>query len=195
MGVACHTCIKYIHTQSDRCCTTYMYSSQEGVAVESDVQKELECVIETERSEMESLPNSDFKKIFWDQQVLLVSEIIKYSGYVYLLSMLVVILLVCEHFTMFCFVLQVAALKAKGPTGVCWHPLFVRWCLNLSRVSPKAYEIMRESGMSLPTRRTLNDYTHWVSAKPGFSCEVDEFLRMEAKVDELEDWQRYVHVV
>ena len=46
--------------------------------------------------------------------------------------------------------------------------------------------------MKLPTRRTLNDYTHWVSAKPGFSSEVDEFLRTEAKVDELEDWQRFV---
>lgn len=80
----------------------------------------------------------------------------------------------------------------KGPTGVRWHPLFIRWCLNLSRVSPKAYEIMRESGMSLPTRRTLNDYTHWLSAKPGFSCEVDDFLRTEAKLDELEDWQRFM---
>ena len=80
----------------------------------------------------------------------------------------------------------------KGPAGLRWHPLFIRWCLNLSRVSPKAYEIMRESGMSLPTRRTLNDYTHWVSAKPGFSSEVDDFLRTEAKVDELEDWQRFI---
>ena len=59
----------------------------------------------------------------------------------------------------------------KGPTGVRWHLLYVRWCLNLS----KAYEIIRESGISLPTRRTLNDYTHWVSAKPGFSSEVDDF--------------------
>ena len=51
---------------------------------------------------------------------------------------------------------------------------------------------MRESGISLPTRHTLNDYTHWISAKPGFSCEVDEFLRTETKIDELEDWQRFV---
>ena len=68
-----------------------------------------------------------------------------------------------------------------------WHPMFVRWCLNLSRVSPKAYGILRES---LPTRRTLNDYTHWVTAKPGFQYEIDELLIREAKVEELEDWQR-----
>ena len=78
-------------------------------------------------------------------------------------------------------------MKAKGLNGMRWHPLFVRWCLNLSRVSPKSYEIMRESGIKLPSRRTLNDYTHWVTASPGFSSEVDELLRTEAKVDELED--------
>ena len=71
-----------------------------------------------------------------------------------------------------------------------WHPMFVRWCLNLSRASPKAYGILRESGIQLPTRRTLNDYTHWVTAKPGFQYEIDELLIREAKVEELEDWQR-----
>ena len=71
-----------------------------------------------------------------------------------------------------------------------WHPMFVRRCLNLSRVSPKAYGILRESGIQLPTRRTLNDYTHWVTAKPGFQYEIDELLIREAKVEELEDWQR-----
>ena len=83
-------------------------------------------------------------------------------------------------------------MKKKKREGMRWHPLFIRWCLNLSRVSPKAYEIMKESGIQMPTRRTLNDYTHWVSAKPGFSYEVDVFLRTEVRVDELDNWQRYV---
>ena len=77
----------------------------------------------------------------------------------------------------------IAALKV---TSVRWHPLFVRWCLNISRVSPKAYAIM----LQLPTRRTLNDYTHWISAKPGYQHEVEEFLMHEIKVYDLEDWQR-----
>lgn len=81
-------------------------------------------------------------------------------------------------------------MKMKSKKGICWHPLFIRWCLNLSRVSASAYEVMKESGMQLPSRRTLNDYTHWVSAQPGFSHEVDLFLRTEAKVDELKEWQR-----
>ena len=66
----------------------------------------------------------------------------------------------------------------------------MRWGLNLSRVSPKAYEIMRESGIQLPTRRTLNDYTYWISAKSGFQNEVDDFLVKEARVEKLEEWQR-----
>lgn len=66
-----------------------------------------------------------------------------------------------------CTCMQVAALKSKGRTGVRWHPLFVRWCLNLTHTSPKAYEIMRSSGVKLPMRRTLNDYTHWITAKAG----------------------------
>ena len=89
--------------------------------------------------------------------------------------------------------MQVAAGKVKGTTGIRWHPLFIRWCLNLSRISQKAYDVMRESDISLPTRRTLNDYTQWISAKPGFSCAVDMFLKTEAKIDELEEWQRFVH--
>ena len=81
-------------------------------------------------------------------------------------------------------------MKVTSKTRIRWHPLFIRWCLNLSRVSPKAYGIMKESGIQLPSRRTLNDYTHWVSMKPGFNHEVDSFLRSEMKVDELEDWKR-----
>lgn len=81
-------------------------------------------------------------------------------------------------------------MNVKGKSGVRWHPIFLRWCLNLSRVSPKAYDIIKQSGIQLPTRRTLNDYTHWVSAKPGFNHEVDMFLKSEANVDNLEEWQK-----
>ena len=52
---------------------------------------------------------------------------------------------------------------------------------------------MRESGVLLPTRRTLNDYTHWITPKPGYQYEIEEFLMKEIKVESLEDWQRYVH--
>ena len=72
-------------------------------------------------------------------------------------------------------------MKLKRKEGMCWHPLFIRWCMNLSCVSPKAYEVMKESGIQMPSRRTFNDYTHWVSAKPGFNHEVDVFSEDRSK--------------
>ena len=62
---------------------------------------------------------------------------------------------------------KIAALNTKHKTQMHWHPLFIKWCLNISRVSPKAYDILRESGIQLPTHCILNDYTHSMSAKPG----------------------------
>lgn len=87
---------------------------------------------------------------------------------------------------------QVAALQMKNKKGIRWHPLLPCWCLNISRISPKAFEVMPESGISLPTRRTLNDYTHWMAMKPGFQHEIDRFLMSEAKVNDLKDWERWV---
>jgi hypothetical protein len=125
--------------------------------VDNEVVNGIEEVIKNKDAEMKLLPLSDFKRVFWDQQV--------------------------------------AALKVKGRRGIRWHPLFIRWCLNLSRVSPKAYEVLRESGIEMPTRQTLNDYTHWVTAKPGFSHEVDIFLRKERKLELLEEHQRFVVLI
>ena len=46
-----------------------LLTSQKGVAVESHVSEEIKQVIERESSEMESLPECDFRRIFWEQQV------------------------------------------------------------------------------------------------------------------------------
>ena len=126
-------------------------TTKKSVEVDSEVSQEIEDVIKEKSSEIEALPKSDFRRVFWDQQVHMLN------------------LLLSSH----CCIYQVKAIKLKRKEGMRWHPLFIRWCLNLSRVSPKAYEVMKESGMCLPSRRTLNDYTHWVSAKPGFSHEVE----------------------
>ena len=44
-------------------------TSEKGIALESEVQGEIQSVIVRENSEMEDLPNSDFRRIFWKQQV------------------------------------------------------------------------------------------------------------------------------
>lgn len=60
-------------------------TSRRGVAVESHVNEEIKQVIERERSEMESLPESDFRRIFWEQQVCFcVKYMYVYIQYMYL---------------------------------------------------------------------------------------------------------------
>ena len=49
---------------------------------------------------------------------------------------------------------------------------------------------MRESGLIfLPSKRTLQDYTHWLKLKPGFNADI--YLKQEINIDKLEDWQKY----
>ena len=86
-------------------------------------------------------------------------------------------------------------MKAKSSKAYRWHPLFIRWCLNIMLTSSKTYDIIRESGfITLPSKRTLRDYTHWFKSNVGFQDEVDGFLMEEVKIDGLKDWQRYTYV-
>ena len=82
------------------------------------------------------------------------------------------------------------AAKATSKQGVKWHPLFIRWCLNVMLSSPKTYNIIRES--ELPSQRTLKDYTHWFSPKTGFQNECFKQLYEDYKVPELSEAQRLV---
>ena len=49
--------------------------------------------------------------------------------------------------------------------------------------------------MSLPSQRTLRDYTHHVKAKHGFSAEVDSQLCHAAKLFQCEEWQKHVIIL
>ena len=58
-----------------------------------------------------------------------------------------------------------------------WHPLMIRFALNLKYLSTSAYRAMRQSGMiSLPSERTLSDYTHWTTPHSGVQLEFIEQL-------------------
>ena len=62
--------------------------------------------------------------------------------------------------------------------------MIIKWCLNLKFMSTSAYNALRSSGvLTLPSERTLRDYTHFVQACTGFSDEVYAQLQREAKVD------------
>lgn len=88
---------------------------------------------------------------------------------------------------------QLKAAKAKGPSGMRWHLIMIRWALNLRMISSAAYHAMSTAGfIKLPSERTLRDYTHCFKVKPGFQREVNQQLMKEATVDELDELQKHV---
>ena len=70
---------------------------------------------------------------------------------------------------------QLKAASCSDQRQMRWHPLIVKWCLYLRHQLSSTYETMRQSGLiSLPSQRTLHDYTHYSSTTIGFSDEVDQ---------------------
>ena len=49
--------------------------------------------------------------------------------------------------------------------------------------------------MSLPSARTLQDYTHYISPQTGFSKEVDEQLMAAAQSEGPEEWKKAVVII
>ena len=77
-----------------------------------------------------------------------------------------------------------------------WHPLMIRWCLSIRLISSSAYEALHNSGLlRLPSQRTLRDYTHIIKPSSGFSNDVDDLVVAEAKLSELEEWQKHVVLI
>ena len=59
-----------------------------------------------------------------------------------------------------------------------WHPLVVRFALNLKYVPTSAYRAIRQGGIiNLPSERTLSDYTHLTSAHSGVQIEFIEHFK------------------
>ena len=69
---------------------------------------------------------------------------------------------------------QMKAAQCRDVRHMCWHPVMIKWCLYLKHKSSSMYKALRESGcISLPSQRTLRDYTHCITATVGFSDHVD----------------------
>ena len=84
---------------------------------------------------------------------------------------------------------QYEAAQHNKACSMKWHPLMIKWCLYLRYKSSGAYEFLRESGcITLPSQRTLRDYTHVVKKSRGFSLELDELLIKSADIESLEQW-------
>ena len=77
---------------------------------------------------------------------------------------------------------QVKALTSKDPRQRRWHPLIIKWCLNLRMMSSAAYRNLRTSGMLvLPSERSLRDYSNVIKSGDGFSIAVIGQLFEEAR--------------
>lgn len=85
------------------------------------------------------------------------------------------------------------AASASGPRQVRWHPVIIKWCLNLKLLSSSSYHALRSSGfIKLPSERTLTDYTHYFTNKVGFQDEVNEQLVQEVSLQSLPDTRKFV---
>ena len=70
----------------------------------------------------------------------------------------------------------------------------VKWCLHPKFISSGPYHALRSAGLlTLPSERTLRDYTHWTTAGVGFLTEVDAQIVKEANI--VEDKDRFVVLV
>ena len=85
-------------------------------------------------------------------------------------------------------------MKNNNPKQLRWHPAIIKWCLHLKLISSGAYHALCTTGLlTLPSERTLRDYTHFVKAGVGFSCDVDQQLMKDANIKEEKD--RFVALV
>ena len=91
---------------------------------------------------------------------------------------------------------QFKAANTKDSRQMRWHPCMIRWCLNLKLLSSSAYHSLRTSGfLTLPSERTLRDYTHFIKSEPGFTADLDKFLTKEANIETLPEWKKHVVLV
>ena len=66
----------------------------------------------------------------------------------------------------------------KDKRQMKWHPVVIRFALNLRYMYTSAYQAVCQSGfINLPSERTLSDYTHWTSAHSGVQLEFIEHFK------------------
>ena len=91
---------------------------------------------------------------------------------------------------------QMQAARLSNLKQIRWHPVMIKWCLNLKLLSSSSYHVLRTTGfIHLPSERTLRDYTHYVKARSGFQDDIDEDLTREANLTELSETKKHVVVL
>ena len=76
----------------------------------------------------------------------------------------------------------------SSKAGIRYHPMVIRYCLNLAAKSPSVHEEIRydESQgtifLILPSRRRLRDYKHYITPERGFNKHVINELEHKTRV-------------
>ena len=61
-----------------------------------------------------------------------------------------------------------------------WHPMIIKWCIVLKSKSSSTYDALRKSGfVTLPSERTLFDYTNYIQKGCGFQSDTLTMLYKE----------------
>ena len=85
---------------------------------------------------------------------------------------------------------QVLYNSVKDKRQMRWHPLVLRFALNLKYMSTSAYKAVRQSGIiHLPSERTLADYTHW--STPHAGVQIEYIKRYSSMLDDVPCKQRH----
>ncbi len=80
--------------------------------------------------------------------------------------------------------------------GHRWHPMFIKWCINLRLTSAKGYRTLRDSNiLQLPCDTTLRNYIHWTEPVSGLHPPAIQQLKREIKFEEREEHQKLVVVI
>ena len=84
--------------------------------------------------------------------------------------------------------------KLRDKRQMRWHPLMIRFALNLKYLSSSAYHAIGNF-LALPSRRTLRDYTHIMNVNAGVSREMIERLKENMKYDSCDSSEKIVGVM
>ena len=75
---------------------------------------------------------------------------------------------------------QKKALLCSDKRGRRWHPLIIRWCFQLHSISPRAYQLLKDSELLiLPDKRTLRDYSNCFKVDAGFDPEFLDSIKRD----------------
>ena len=79
-------------------------------------------------------------------------------------------------------------LECKGPQGMRWHPLLIRWGISLFMKSPAVYRNINKSGfIKLPHGKTIQAYLKFTDSEPDLDPEVLSIIAKEFHINENHD--------